>query len=175
MAEAYGERRERLRERLAGLDVEAALITSLVNVRYLTGFTGSNGAALITRSSAVLGTDGRYATRSSYEVPDLERVIDRHVAPVLLDRAVKAGIKRLGFESHDVTVDQHADFEQAAEGVELRSIKRAVEDLRTVKDEDEIASLREACAIGDRALAELSTAWYSAVPRGRSRRNSNAG
>ena len=155
MAEAYGERRERLRERLAGLDVEAALITSLVNVRYLTGFTGSNGAALITRSSAVLGTDGRYATRSSYEVPDLERVIDRHVAPVLLDRAVKAGIKRLGYESHDVTVDQHADFEQAAEGVELRSIKRAVEDLRTVKDEDEIASLREACAIGDRALAEL--------------------
>ena len=106
MTEAYGERRERLRERLAGLDVEAALITSLVNVRYLTGFTGSNGAALITRSSAVLATDGRYATRSAHEVPDLERVIDRHVAPVLLDRAVKAGIKRLGFESHNVTVDR---------------------------------------------------------------------
>src|SRR5262245_66474411 len=68
MTEAYAERRERLRERLAGLDVDAALITSLVNVRYLTGFTGSNGAALIARNSALLATDGRYATRSADEI-----------------------------------------------------------------------------------------------------------
>jgi Xaa-Pro aminopeptidase len=155
MAELYEQRRERLRELMGGLDIDAALITSIVNVRYLTGFTGSNGAALITRDSALLATDGRYATRSADEVPDLERVIDRWVAPALLHRAVQAGTKRLGYESHEMTVDQHAELAEAAETVEFRSIKRAVEDLRTVKDDGEIANLREACAIGDRALAEL--------------------
>ncbi len=53
-------RRERLRGVLAEQGLDAALVTSLVNVRYLTGFTGSNAALLLTQDSAVLATDGRY-------------------------------------------------------------------------------------------------------------------
>jgi len=86
MPEDHQERRERLRGALADLDVEAALITRLVNVRYLTGFTGSNAALLVTHDSAVLATDGRYTEQSAREVPDLERVIDRRCAEVLLER-----------------------------------------------------------------------------------------
>ena len=157
MAEVYEGRRARLRERFTGLEVNAALITSLVNVRYLTGFTGSNAALLVAKDSSVFATDGRYATQSEAEVPDIDRVIERDkpLSEVLLERARAASVRRLGFESHYLTVDQHRKLTELGEGTELHSIKKSVEDLRTAKDDEEIANLREACAIGDRALAEL--------------------
>ncbi len=92
-------RRERLRGVLAEHGLDAALVTSLVNVRYLTGFTGSNAALLVTQDSAVLATDGRYITQSAQQSGDLERVIDRQCAQALLARA--SG--RVGFEAHIVT------------------------------------------------------------------------
>jgi Xaa-Pro aminopeptidase len=157
MSEVYEGRRARLRERFNGLEVDAALITSLVNVRYLTGFTGSNGAVLVTGDGAVFATDGRYATQSQSEVSGVDRMIerDRSLPEVLLERARSVGVRRLGFESHQLTVDQHRELTERSDGTELNSIKKAIEDLRIVKDDEEIASLREACAIGDRALAEL--------------------
>lgn len=155
MPELHAARRSRLQERLAALDVDAALITRLVNVRYLTGFSGSNGALLLTGSGAVLAVDGRYGTQAAEQAPDLERLVDRKVVEALLGRVVDSGLRRLGFESHHLTVDQHTTVRDAASGAELRSVDRAVEEMRRVKDEGEIALLREACAIGDRALAEL--------------------
>lgn len=155
MPDLHANRRARLRERLAALDVEAALISRLVNVCYLTGFTGSNGALLVTADDAILAVDGRYGLQAADQVPDLERVIDRQVLHALVARTVAAGLHRIGFESHHLTVDQHIALQKAADGVEWRSIGEAVEDLRRVKDEREIELLREACAIGDRALAEL--------------------
>ena len=68
---AYAARRERLRERLEAVDADAALVTKLVNVRYLTGFTGSNGAVLVTRGGAVFCTDFRYDTQSAEQVLDV--------------------------------------------------------------------------------------------------------
>ena len=52
------------------------MVTRLVNVRYLSGFTGSNAALLVTADAAVLATDGRYITQAEQQVPDLERVIE---------------------------------------------------------------------------------------------------
>jgi Xaa-Pro aminopeptidase len=145
-------RRERLRGMLAEQGLDAAVITSLVNVRYLTGFTGSNAALLITPDSAVLATDGRYIAQSAQQSGDLERVIDRQCAQALLGRA--SG--QVGFEAHIVTVAEHAALvDVAPDGAALVDLGGAVERLRRVKDETEIAYLREACAIGDRALARL--------------------
>ena len=145
-------RRDRLRAVLAEHDLEAALVTSLVNVRYLTGFTGSNAALLLTQDTAVLATDGRYIAQSAQQSGDLERVIDRQCAAALLPRA----IGRVGFEAHVVTVADHTTLAGLApEGVDLADMGLAVEGLRKIKDETEIAHLREACAIGDRALSRL--------------------
>lgn len=155
MPEPHEARRARVRERLAERELAALLVTSLVNVRYLSGFTGSNGALLITADGAVLATDGRYTTQSAAQAPDVERVIVRGVAPELAELAAKRGVRALGFESHDVTVDLHGAMVGAADGVALTSAGRLVEDLRAVKDVDELALLREACAIGDRAFAVL--------------------
>ena len=157
MPENHAVRRDRLRALVADLPAEAALVTRLVNVNYLTGFTGSNAALLITPDDAVLATDGRYVTQSEQQAPDVERLIDRQCAAALVERARKDGVGRLGFEAHDVTVEMHATLTGSGEGPELVATGSLVEQLRSVKDEDEIALLREACAISDRALAELFT------------------
>src|SRR5512142_2823047 len=112
-------RRDRLREQLRAADVPAALITRLVNVRYLTGFTGSNGALLVGADGTdVFCTDGRYRIQAGRQAPDLDLRLDRASAAALAAHAGAAGIGRLGFEPHDVTVDLHATLADRATGAE---------------------------------------------------------
>ena len=95
------------------------LVTDLVNVRYLSGFTGSNAALLVFADDrgAVLATDGRYRTQAAQQAPDAEVAIERAVGRYLAGRAATAGVRRLGFESHVVTVDAYAALAGAlAEG-----------------------------------------------------------
>jgi Xaa-Pro aminopeptidase len=157
-------RREALRATVAEQGLDAVLVTNLLNVRYLTGFTGSNGALLVRTDGADLfGTDGRYTTQAGTQVPDVELLVDRSTTAALAGAAVRGGAGRIGFESHDLTVDGLAQLEKvladaAAGGTvpELASVRRAVEAQRAIKDDDEIESLRRACAVADRALAELA-------------------
>jgi Xaa-Pro aminopeptidase len=134
---------------------DAVLITRLVNIRYLTGFAGSNAALLLGDDQAVLATDGRYITQASAEAPDAELLVDRECGPALVRRAGRDGIRRLAFEAHDVTVEAHQELCGLDEAPELLPLGHVVEQLRIVKDEGELALLREACAIGDRALQDI--------------------
>jgi Xaa-Pro aminopeptidase len=152
--QTHADRRDRLRDLWRALDVDAALVTRLVNVRYLTGFTGSNAALLLTERGAVLATDGRYTTQAGAQAPDVELLIERECAAGLVARSAQDGVRRLAFEAHDVTVEAHAGLQAIDGSPELLGLGHAVEALRTVKDDDEIALLREACGIGDRALRE---------------------
>jgi len=152
-------RRAALRALMDGVD--ALLVTDLLNIRYLTGFTGSNAALLVHADGDAASrfcTDGRYETQSAQEVPDLETVIDRGSAPALARAAHGWGVGTLGFESGHVTVDEHTALDEAAEGVELLRASGLVEQLRQVKDDAEIATLRAACAAADAALADLIAA-----------------
>ncbi|WP_137724488.1 M24 family metallopeptidase [Prescottella subtropica] len=150
-------RRERLRVLLRERGLDALLVTDLLNVRYLTGFTGSNAALLVsaadtpgTEDRTVIATDGRYLVQVAEQVPDLRAEITRACAPVLLEQS---GAGAIGFESHAVTVDQHATWTGVAPA--LVRAPRLVEGLREVKDESEIDLLRRACAVADAALADL--------------------
>jgi Xaa-Pro aminopeptidase len=155
-------RRAALRGLLRAADVEALLVTDLVNVRYLTGFTGSNAALLVHAAgdgASRFCTDGRYTTQSAGEVPDLERIVDRAGAVVLARAAEELGVTRLGFESEAVTVDAHAALVEAAGAtVLLHRAPGLVARLRRVKDAAEVATLRRACAVADAALADLVAA-----------------
>ncbi len=149
-------RREALRELLRAAAVDALLVTDLVNVRYLTGFTGSNAALVVHAADSaddedrtVLATDGRYTTQAAAESPDLRLLVERQCAPELL-RLTTAG--RVGFDSAQVTVDAHDVLAAAARG-ELVRAPGLVERLRAVKDAAEIDALRLACAAADAALA----------------------
>jgi Xaa-Pro aminopeptidase len=152
------QRRDRLRERLAAAELDAMLVSDLVNVRYLAGFTGSNAALLIRtdNQTPVLATDGRYRTQAAQQAPDAEIVIERACGPHLAGRAGADGVRRLGFESHVVTVDGFAMLTKAAgDNVELVPAAGTVEALREVKDAGEIALLRLACEAADAALNDL--------------------
>lgn len=158
------QRRDVLRATAAERGLDAVLVTNLLNVRYLTGFTGSNGALLVRTDGADLfGTDGRYTTQAAAQVPDVEVLVDRGTVPALARAAVRAGTGRLGFESHDLTVDGLeqlravlADAVPGGTAPELESVRRAVEAQRAIKDDGEVESLRRACAVADQALAELA-------------------
>jgi Xaa-Pro aminopeptidase len=156
MPTIHADRRARLRRQLAARDVPAALVTRLVNVRYLAGYTGSNAALLLTPDRTLLATDGRYTLQAGAESPDAELVTERRCAQALAERAASLGVRRLAVETHEVTVDLHRQLTEAAEKAELVSLDGAVERLRAVKDETEIALLREACAATDRAFSALA-------------------
>src|SRR5918997_2627634 len=158
---SYSARRAVLRALLPGAGVDALLVTDLVNVRYLTGFTGSNAALLVHAggdAASRFSTDGRYRTQAAVEVPDLEPVIDRASALALAKQARALGVERLGFESDSVTVDAHDALAEAAAGVPLLRAPGLVQRLRAVKDAGEVDALRRACAVGDAALADLLAA-----------------
>lgn len=156
MPEIHARRRARLADVLADRDADAALVTRLVNVAYLTGLVSSNAAVLVTASgNAVLATDGRYALQAKQRAGDVEQVTQRKVATTLAQRASEDGVRRVAFEAHDVTVELHGQLVEAAGPAEFVALGRAVEELRTVKDDEEIALLREACAISDRAFADV--------------------
>lgn len=153
-------RRDALRALLRADGLDGLLVTDLVNVRYLTGFTGSNAALVVAADGPdgdVFATDGRYRTQAGDEVPDLRTVIDRASAPALVDDGGVGGA--LGFESDQVTVDEHAALEERARDADrplvLRRAPGLVRRLRMVKDDDEVAALRTACALADEALAAL--------------------
>lgn len=163
MPSAHIARRHKLRHLLRERGLDAALITNLVNVRYLTGFTGSNGALLVltdgpSEDPAVFCTDGRYDTQSDEQCPELERLIDRGSDRALAARAAAEQVGALGYESHHVTVDGLAALHAAAGSVSFATIGPAVEDLRLVKDADELRALARACDIADQALADLLAA-----------------
>jgi Xaa-Pro aminopeptidase len=151
MPEAHHTRRARCQQRVTALGADAALITSHVNVRYLTGLASSNAALLLPADGdGVLATDSRYAPAAARDCPDLELVVERWAETVLADRAAAAGLRRVAFEAQEMTVERHQAL--AASDLDLIPLGHAVEELRTVKDHGEIEALARACAITCEAL-----------------------
>ncbi|MGH3459709.1 M24 family metallopeptidase [Aeromicrobium sp.] len=149
-AEQLVDRRSRAVAALDGLGTEGLLVTTLVNVRYLTGFTGSNGALVLGADGAgTFLTDGRYRDQAAEEVPDLDHFITRD----LLGEAAKRMPGSWACETHTMSVDEHATLQEA--GVSVVSASRLVERLREIKDDGEIDALRRACQISVDALQDL--------------------
>jgi len=138
------------------------LVSDLVNVHYLAGFTGSNGALLVFADgeAPLLATDGRYRTQAARQAPDIEVAIERSCGRHLVSRAVSAGAGRVGFESHSVTVDGLDALTCDVDGTETELVRAPgmVEALREVKDAGEVALLRLACEAADAALVDLVAA-----------------
>ena len=147
-------RRRALGARLGDLGVDALFVTRLVNVRYLTGFTGSNAQALVTADDAVFLTDGRYTEQSRREVVGLERVTYApHYLAELPGRL--NGARRVGFEATDLTVAAHAKLAESLGEVELVPLERVVEAQREVKDGEERDLIRRAQAATDAAFERI--------------------
>lgn len=141
-------------ETLGERELDALLVTGLVNVRWLTGFTGSSGLAVLGHDVCRFVTDFRYLTQASAEVPD---AFTHEIATDLLEQGaggLPAG--RVGFDADDLSVRQFERLQElVGEGVELVSAGGLLEELRLVKDEAEIAAVRAAALLADEALTEV--------------------
>jgi Xaa-Pro aminopeptidase len=137
--------------------LDALLVTDAQNRRYLSGFTGSAGQLILTPSAALLLTDFRYVEQSTAQSPDFEVVKTEGAAwPALAEQVRRLGARSVGFESESLTVDQHTRLLEAlrekSPEASLVALRGFVEDIRQVKDPAELALLRTAVLIGDRAL-----------------------
>lgn len=150
-------RREALLARVAERELDALLVTNLVNVRWLTGFTGSNAAVVIGEHALRFITDFRYLTQSAEQ---LDREWEREITTDLLKRAVEglpAAPLKLGFDDAHLTVRQHQQLRKLVgeREVELVAAGGIVEALRAVKDEGEIELIRAAAVLADAAFEEV--------------------
>ncbi|HZV75719.1 MAG TPA: Xaa-Pro peptidase family protein [Conexibacter sp.] len=154
MSVAPATRADRLVALLDEREVDALLVTNLVNVRYLTGYTGSNGVALVgVRDLRCFVTDFRYVAQAEQQVHGFERRVGEQD---LLDEAVAAlpsGDVRLGIEDQHMSVRMFDRLREALpSSVELVPAGGGVEQLRTVKDAAEVAAIRAAAELSDAAL-----------------------
>lgn len=154
----YKARRGRLRELLRSASADAMLVTNPVNVRYLTGFTGCDSYALITTRDDSILSDPRYEQQIGEQCPKLSAHIRKpgeRLLPFACDKLRELGVDRLVVESQFLSVADY-DFlvEQRVAG-ELSKGGVAVEQLREIKDSDELLALRRAVSLAERVFGGL--------------------
>lgn len=153
----FAKRRDRLRRLVRKTDADAILITNELNVTYLTGFTGDSSYLLVTNGGdELIISDMRYGTHIEGECPDLKMSIRGPGVKMLeaLPKEIKsAKVSSLAFEAAAHTVGFHEEFAKSLEGVRLVPTSGLVEELREIKDKEEIAEIREAVAIAEKAFA----------------------
>src|SRR5689334_1858434 len=153
-------RADRLRARFGEAEIDALLVTSLPNVRYVTSFTGSAGMLLVTPDALVFTTDGRYRTQSAAQLAAAGVDAEIEVGATItaqreaLARALD-GSARVGLEAHAITWSQQRAFAETFAGHDLVPTEGIVEQLRRVKEPGEVARIHSACAIADDALAAM--------------------
>ena len=156
-------RLQRLRQALEREELDAILVSSPENRRYLSGFTGSAGYLLLSQTEAVLATDFRYVEQAERQADGyrVERISGGlgwmpHLASQL-------GATRIAFESQHVTVATHSAFQKAvseasqSNGLVLVETSDLLDKMRSMKDPEEMALLARAIEVTDQALEEVSS------------------
>ena len=169
-------RLERLRDKMVEKGLDAMLVSSAENRRYLSGFAGSAGYLVVSRDDAILATDFRYIEQAGMQAPDFEVVKIGGDWSWLLDILKGRGYNKVGFESHQMTVATYSRITETLK--ELTSTPRpklvatpgVLEALRSVKDDEELNMLQRAIDVADAAIesipptiqpgdTELDVAW----------------
>lgn len=136
-------------------ELDAILVTSPYNLRYVSNFTGTAGLALVTQEKAFFITDFRYTKQAADQAKGFE--VLRHVGPIFKEVARlvdELKITTLGFEDAYVSFRSHDELE-ALVASDLVPASGIIEELREVKDAEEIATIKAACAISDAAFTYI--------------------
>jgi len=145
----------RLREKLRAKGLDALLVTSLPNVRYLTGFTGSNAMVVVLPRTVYFLTDQRYRQQSKEQVRGVRRIISRTTLFEALSehRLLRRG--RVGFEAKHLSYASHRLLRRLLPGVDLRPVHECVEDIALRKDDAEIALLSMAIRVTEQVFGRV--------------------
>jgi Xaa-Pro aminopeptidase len=161
-------RMEKVRARMEEKGLDSLLVSNPFNRRYLSGFTGEDqppldtaGFLIVGRDELCLVTDGRYNLQAAAEMPGELRVSvalrTGKMAGAVAEQIGKRGYKRLGFETAHLTHMLWRQIDKSLPDTELIATHRLVEPLRMQKDEGEIAIMRQAISISDRAFDIVSS------------------
>ena len=153
-------RLERLRKRMGEEELDAFLVTSPENRRYLSGFTGSAGYLFITGTAAVLATDFRYTEQAGIQSPDYEVVRVAGAMDWFKSVAEGAAVKRIGFEANHVTVGLYQMLTESIKELGsppgLAPTSFLVDQVRAVKEPEELVLLERAVYLADTAMDRVS-------------------
>jgi Xaa-Pro aminopeptidase len=153
---AHKIRLEKLRARFDEYKIDAFLITFLPHLRYITGFSGSNGLALVTRNSAYLVTDGRYGAQVRAETTGWKIFITTtDIVEELGKNKLLRPRRRVGFDGNSILYSQLKNLKRIMPSVKFLPLVDTIEKLACVKDESEIASIRRAVEVTDHVFTEL--------------------
>jgi Xaa-Pro aminopeptidase len=146
----------KLRSQFDALHIDAFLVTFLPHLRYLTGFTGSNGIGFVTRETATIVTDGRYTDQVRQEVRGWKAFIT-HTSlfdAIRAHRVFRPGM-RVGFDGNTLVYNQIMLIRKRFPRVKFLPKADTIERIASVKDESEIGSIRKAVEITDRVFEEV--------------------
>jgi Xaa-Pro aminopeptidase len=149
-------RLQKLRDKLTEKDLDAIFISQSENRRYLSGFHGTAGYLIITQKEAILATDFRYVEQAKSEAPDfkIQRIV-RSIKDWLPALANELQIKRLGFEGEDVTHNLYRQLHRFLKNIKLVSLYDFVEQIRAIKEPEEIEFIAGASAMTDAAFEDV--------------------
>lgn len=148
---------QKLTQKMKDMGIEAVLISSLYNRRYLSGFTGSNAYLYISPNRKILLTDFRYLEQAAAQCPDFQIVEYRNAGLTeTLEKYLQAdGVKLCGFEGNQMIYAEYRLLTEKLPTVEWKSIDDTVEELRMLKTPEELVLLRKASQIGDQAFSHM--------------------
>ena len=149
-------RRSRLKRFFEEYSLKAVLFTDLRNIRYLCGFSGSEGVLLISEENAWFLCDSRYTAQAAEEVHDTEI---RECGPVRIDTVaalvLEYGLDRIGFEAAHTTVSAFRKMAEKLDGVELVELGPTLDEIRICKDREEIEQLTSVATLASLALTTV--------------------
>lgn len=150
------DRLEKFRNKLAGMQMDGALITQRESYMYLSGFTGTSANLVITANKAYLLTDFRYMEQSAKQAPLFEIVQHKPDINETINELISSEkIKSFGFEDQSVSFSAYRAMSDKFKGADLKGIGRIIEDMRSIKDEQEIELISKAVKIADDALMQV--------------------
>lgn len=147
---------EKVREYIEKNSLDCVVVSSYENYRYFSGFNGSNCRLVISPFECFLITDGRYETQAEVQTRGFEILIQERAGSELLTEVLKKhGFSRVGYESKALSDYEATTLKRDAPRIDWTPLAGFAEDIRIVKDKEEIENIRRAAEIADKAFNEL--------------------
>jgi len=152
----FSPRLDKVRSSLIELHLDALIVTSLQDIRYLSGFSGSTALVLIRHDNAYIFLDFRYLTQAKEEVVGFEvKSVTSPAWNALTDCAKEGEVKRLGFVPSELSFEQYGKLEEKRKGMELVPTVSPIGPLRMIKDLGEVEAIRRSCRLVSQNLEEI--------------------
>lgn len=145
---------EDLRKRMKDENIDAYLSMNPINRRYISGFTGSTGYAVVSEKNADFATDFRYFTQVKKECPDYE-LVSIHKDYTIFEYLNERGYKTIAIEEDFMTAGLYKEFEKNVPSAKFVNGSRMLNEIRMIKSEEELELFKEACRITDEIMMDV--------------------